>query len=326
MKVSVIIPVYNSEKYLKNCILSVINQTLKEIEIIIINDCSKDNSYEIIKNFAEKDKRIKIINKVKNLGYGINLNKAIKLAQAEYISIVESDDTIEKNMLEILVKYAQEGNYDFIKSDFYKVKNNKKFKKNLFKKQNTHHINNILKCPQLLTIQPSIWSAIYKKDFLYKNNISFNETQGASYQDTTFQFKCFYCANNFKLINIPLYNYKTDNPNSSTNTSDKVFEIINEFYTINSFFKPQNSDIAAFKLLFELRAYLWNYKRIKNKYNNIFLNEISDIFKNYDFNPFFNNDKIPLKEKIKAKMIINNSIIVKIIFKAYKTLVRTNGK
>ena len=98
-KISVLIPVYNAEQYLNKCIQSVISQSLKNIEIIIINDGSNDSSLEIIKSF--KDERIKLFNK-KNSGYGASLNLAINNAQGEYISILEADDFMHENMLETL--------------------------------------------------------------------------------------------------------------------------------------------------------------------------------------------------------------------------------
>ncbi len=325
-KISVIIPTYNSENYLEKCIESVVNQTLKEIEIIIINDCSQDNSLKIINKFAQKDKRIKIINNTKNLGYGKSVNLGIKNSNNDFISIVESDDSIEPNMLETLLKESTKQDYDIIKSDFNYIVKNKTIKANSFKNFNLNTSSNIFNNPEILTIKPSVWSAIYKKEFLNRNNIFFNETQKASFQDTSFQFKCFYFAKKYKLINKALYNYKTDNPSSSINSSDKVFELIDEFKTINNFFKPQTNEIASQKLLFELKAYLWNYKRIKNKYNKIFLKEVSKMFKEYDFKPFFKNKKIPLKEKIKAKLIIENSNLSLTIFSTYKFLSRKKWK
>ena len=97
IKLSVIIPVYNVEQYLGECLESVIKQTLKDIEIICVNDGSTDNSLEIIKKFARKDERIKIIDKP-NSGYGDSMNKGLETETGEYIGIVESDDFIEPDM------------------------------------------------------------------------------------------------------------------------------------------------------------------------------------------------------------------------------------
>ena len=117
-KVSVIIPVYNVEKYLAKCIESVINQTLTEIEIICVDDGSTDLCPKILDEYASKDKRIKVIHK-ENEGYGKTMNIGLDLAQGEYIGLVESDDYILPNMYEILYKKAKENDLDLIKSNFY---------------------------------------------------------------------------------------------------------------------------------------------------------------------------------------------------------------
>ncbi len=100
-KVSVIVPVYNGEKYLKECLDSILSQTLSDIEIICVNDGSTDGSYDILENYKLKDSRIKIINKP-NTGYGNSMNVGIQESQGEFIGIVESDDYVEPNMYELL--------------------------------------------------------------------------------------------------------------------------------------------------------------------------------------------------------------------------------
>ena len=99
-KISVIIPVYNVEKYLSRCLDSVCSQTFNDIEIICINDCSPDNSAEILQEYAEKDKRIRIINKEKNGGLSAARNSGFAVATGEYIYFLDSDDWIELDFLE----------------------------------------------------------------------------------------------------------------------------------------------------------------------------------------------------------------------------------
>ena len=109
-KVSVIIPVYNVEKYLEKCLKSVCSQTLRDIEIICVNDCSPDNSLEILQEYASKEERIKIINFEQNQGVSIARNEAIKVAQGEYIAFCDSDDTISLNFCEALYNKAKQDN------------------------------------------------------------------------------------------------------------------------------------------------------------------------------------------------------------------------
>src|SRR5574344_2160891 len=124
-KVSVIIPIYNVEKYLRQCLDSVVNQTLKDIEIICINDGSTDSTLSIIKEYATNDNRIKIIDK-KNSGYGDSMNQGLDMATGDYIGIVESDDFAELNMFDKLYNKAIENNLDLVRCQYfhYKTKEN----------------------------------------------------------------------------------------------------------------------------------------------------------------------------------------------------------
>ena len=118
-KVSILIPIYNVEKYLRQCLESVVNQTLEDIEIICINDGSTDSSPEIIREFASRDSRIKVIDK-QNTGYGHSMNQGLKAATGEYIGIVESDDFVELNMFESLYITAKNNGAEVVKSEYVK--------------------------------------------------------------------------------------------------------------------------------------------------------------------------------------------------------------
>ena len=122
IKVSIIVPVYNVEKYLPICIDSIICQTLREIEIICVDDGSTDNSSVILDQYAIKDERIKVVHK-KNGGYGKAVNIGMDLAQGEYVGIVDSDDYILPEMYEILYMNAKKNNLDMINSNFEGVRN-----------------------------------------------------------------------------------------------------------------------------------------------------------------------------------------------------------
>ena len=117
-KISVLVPIYNVEKYLRECLDSLLNQTLVDVEFILINDGSKDNSLEIMKEYQSKDARFKIIDK-ENTGYGSSMNKGLDLASGEYIGIVESDDFIKKRMFEDLYNIAVKNDADMVKSDYF---------------------------------------------------------------------------------------------------------------------------------------------------------------------------------------------------------------
>lgn len=286
-KVSILVPIYNVEKYLKQCLDSIINQTLKDIEIICINDGSTDNSSQILNTYTN-DKRIKIINK-ENSGYGASMNKGLKLATGEYIGIVESDDFIKPNMYEELYKLAKEKNLDIAKSDFYYyyTSTNQSRIAGKIKKTLTNKIFNVKNEPNILSIQPSIWSAIYKKELLQEHNIQFLETAGASYQDTSFSFKAFASAERIAFTSQEYLFYRQDNVNSSINSPNKIFCICEEWEEITRYINsnPKLKEIInQTKLSTQFNIYRWNVLRLAPSLRNIFIEKYQETFNQYLLN------------------------------------------
>lgn len=282
IKVSILVPICNVEKFLDKCLRSIVNQTLTDIEIICINDGSKDKSLEIIKNFAKDDERIVVIDKP-NSGYGDSMNKGMSIAKGEYVGIVESDDFINANMFDELFSLAKEYDADIVKSNYnlYWEKSN-----DVFKYYNNLRIENIIldrdiAKEKILWRAPSIWSAIYKRSFLLKNNIKFLSTPGASYQDTSFNFKIAALADRVVLTPAAYLNYRQDNSNSSVKiaTKEKVMMLHKEYDEIKSFVEQMNLDeLRQAYIVHRFRGNLWNYGRIKKElskeYFEIFAEEI----------------------------------------------------
>ena len=117
-KVTVVVPIYNVEKYLRQCLDSIVNQTLKDIEIICVDDGSTDSSPQIIQEYMDKDSRVKVITKP-NSGYGNSMNRGFDMAEGEYIGIVESDDYADPEMFEEMYNVASSNQLDVVKSGFY---------------------------------------------------------------------------------------------------------------------------------------------------------------------------------------------------------------
>ncbi len=217
-KVSIIIPIYNSEKYIHQCIDSVLNQTLKDIEIILMDDGSSDNSSSICDIYARKDKRIKVIHK-KNSGYGDNVNKGIQLATGEYIGIVEGDDFVEPDMYEKLYNNAHLNNTDITKCYFYFFNQfrKKQNKKHLFIKNSViepRHSFSVKEYPLILTYHASIWAAIYRRSFI--QNIKLPTTPRASYQDFPFVFEALLKAKNISIVPEYLIHYRCEKKQNSS--------------------------------------------------------------------------------------------------------------
>ena len=221
-KVSIIVPVYNVEKYLRQCLESVINQTLKEIEIICIDDGSPDNCGAIIDEYAQKDTRIVAIHK-ENGGYGSALNYGFSIAKGEYIGIVESDDWIAPNMYELLYNKAIETNSDIVKGTFYSVLDSandyKRINPNL-PKLSKYGCFTLTQHPEILNMHTSLWSAIYKKE-LIQNKIKVVEDI-KPYEDLLFATEAYVLAKSICVVQEPLYYYRCDAQNSTNNTVKKT--------------------------------------------------------------------------------------------------------
>ena len=278
LAVSILVPICNVEKFLDKCLKSIVEQSLKNIEIICINDGSTDNSLKIIEFYAQKDNRIKIINKA-NSGYGDSMNKGLAFAKGDYIGIVESDDFVDSNMFEVLYQYAQEYKADVVKSSFnFYWENPEKIVYNNSFDIDKVSINFVINKNKLIKSIPSIWAAIYKREWLINENIKFLDTPGASYQDTSFH-----------LVLLPeayLY-YRQDNPNSSVKLAgfDKVFALHRELDEIRIFIDKLNinnmEEILSYYYKMKLDKFMWNYGRIseedKNKYFNVLSKDIEKL-------------------------------------------------
>lgn len=263
---SILIPIYNVEKYLRQCLDSVVNQTLKEIEIICINDGSTDGSLEIIKEFAKNDDRIVIINK-KNSGYGDSMNQGLKKAKGEYIGIVESDDWIELDGMEKLLNAAREHHADVVKANYYKFRTQPDGSE---RAQPTSEISTLTVLTSdfdrrpLFRFAPAIWSAIYRRDFLTQNEINFLPTPGASYQDTSFNFKVWALAQDIVLLPAHFVHYRIDNVNSSINDPGKINFVVGEYAEIETFLTERGifEQFSGPMLMAKFRHYHWNFQRL----------------------------------------------------------------
>ena len=214
IKISVIIPVYNVEEYIEQCVESVVNQTLKEIEIIIVNDGTLDNSMKKIERFLS-DKRIIVINKG-NGGLSSARNAGLEIARGEYISFVDSDDFIEENMLKELYNGSERA--DIVFSNivlFDELTKKKKKRKNicdeLAKENKGYYFWRYM--------GTEVWNKIYKRAFLKKGNIKFVEN--ILYEDIPFGLYSLFLASKVKYINKYHYYYRVNRENSIMNMEHK---------------------------------------------------------------------------------------------------------
>lgn len=285
VKVSIVLPSLNVHQYIRECVESVKNQSLKEIEIICVDAGSNDGTLEIIEELACKDNRIKVIHSDKR-SYGYQMNIGMNAACGEYIGIVETDDYVPANMYEELYEIAKEKDLDFIKANFFRFtgegENISKALYELAGPKYTNRVINIVDEQECFNFTMNTWNGIYKKQFLIDYDIKHNETPGASYQDNGFWFQTFMYAKRGYFYNKPYYMNRRDNPGSSVYSKSKVYCICDEYERLwdiiqkNSYLKNNFRFIYA-KQCF--RAYKGNLNRISEEYREEFLAKFAEWFR-----------------------------------------------
>ena len=227
-KISIIVPIYNVEKYLKRCLDSIINQTYKNMEIILVNDGSKDDSLKICKEYTKKDKRIILIDQ-ENAGLSMARNNGIDKATGDYIGFVDSDDVISLYMYDYLIKSIKESNSDISLCLFKSFNKDIKFSNN-YKNISLGKENAIRELLIDRKIPSHANDKLFKKELF--NGIRF--PKGKKYEDIPVIYKLFLKANNISLVDTELYGYYlrddsiTGNYNIETNKD--FIEAVNKRY------------------------------------------------------------------------------------------------
>lgn len=282
-KVSIIVPAYNVEPYLVECMESITRQTLEDIEIICINDGSTDGTLKILKSYAEKDPRIVLIDK-ENGGYGIGMNIGLSVATGEYIGIVEPDDFVPVNMFGDLYEIAKANDLDFVKADFYRFERasngdmfltyNHLDRKNLY----YNKVFDPSHTPEAIRFIMNTWSGIYRKAFLDEYHIRHNETPGASFQDNGFWFQTFAFAKRGMIIDKPYYMNRRDNPNSSVKNVQKIYCINAEYDHIRDVLMQYPETWERFKTYYTLKRFhnsVATLRRISNEFKKDYVERFS---------------------------------------------------
>lgn len=265
-KVSLLVPIYNVERYLKDCLESARTQTLEEIEIICVNDGSTDGSRAIIEEFAAVDSRFRVIDK-ENSGYGASMNRGLEEARGEFVGILESDDFLDPDALEVLYGLARDADAEVAKADFYLHWSQPEPRDERFGwvEAETAGVVDPRDCQEVFFRKPSIWSALYRRSFLKQNDIRFLETPGASYQDSAFNFKVWACARHVVLVDEAFLHYRQDNESSSVNAPGKVFCVCDEYDEMLRYVEERRLDAGFFlPVLAKMRydSYMWNFDRL----------------------------------------------------------------
>lgn len=236
-KVSVIVPVYNVEKYLRQCLDSLVNQTLTDIEIICINDGSTDGSLSILEDYASKDERIKVISQ-ENQGQGAARNRGIELSSGEYIGFVDPDDWVEYGMFENLYKAAKVHNADLAEamySEYYEYSGMTKVRKSPVKLPQDKTFDwKINKDYLFKSSILAVWNKIYKRNFIDRHNIKFSNAKLA--EDHMFTFKSKILAGKILFINKPFYNYRVRRDSAVNSVSAETLRVVDILREVTGFF------------------------------------------------------------------------------------------
>ncbi len=230
-KISVIVPVYNVEKFLPRCVESILMQTLDDLEIICIDDGSMDESGRILDGYAVQDERLRVVHQ-ENRGYGAAMNTGLAMAEGEYIGIVESDDCILPEMYQTLYQAAVEDDLELVKSDAFYWIESVGYMRKIHDDRLERYYDRVL-CDadrnRFFDFYMNIWTGIYKREYLELYGIRFHESPGASYQDNGFWIQSLLYCRKAKWLSDAFYLYRQDNPAASVRDQSKSMVMTREY-------------------------------------------------------------------------------------------------
>ena len=321
-KLSIIVPVYGVEKYIDKCLNSLVKQSLKEIEIIVVNDGTKDNSQKIIDKYVKKyPDKIKSYIK-ENGGQGSARNYGLEKANGEYIGYVDSDDFVEKDMYKKLYNKAKENNYDIVVCGNYNVSEDYQ-NKNIDTFINNYNTD----LENIFFGKMAVWNKIYKRDILIKNKLEFKEK--VWYEDLAFTLKAIMNSNTFAFIDEPLYDYLIREGSTMNNSNvQRNLEILDAFNDILSYIKHNKKEEYFSKIEFLAIDHIYISAivrvlkaeaddKVKRETINKLIDYMNKKFPNYKNNKYINT--LSKNRKISYKLInIKMYGLINLIFKVKK--------
>lgn|GEM_PF-1020669 len=271
IKISVIVPVYNpEEKWLRQAIASILNQTLHDIEVILVDDGSTDNFPQICDDYALKDSRISVIHQ-DNRGLGCARNSGLKAASGKYVLYVDADDWIERNACEILYRKAEKDDLDVLffgvtgfdeqKKESHIYDDFSQLPPSVFQKTLCWQDDEVSN--HLFRINQTAWSKLFRRDFLIRNNLFFRES--LQFEDSEFFYRFVFKADKLGFIPDCLYCYRQNVPNSIMGGRDRRhFDVL----TVADFIKAALQENGVFEQ-FEIQYYNWKYPVVNRRYQDI---------------------------------------------------------
>lgn len=319
-KVSIIVPIYNVEKYLHRCIDSLRNQTFQDIEIILVDDESPDNCPQMCDDYAKVDTRIKVVHK-KNGGLGYARNSGLEVAKGDYVAFVDSDDYVELDMIDKLYQECVSNRLDVIFADFY-VDGNSGFKKSpsfeklydapkLLEELRLDMIGSEPEFPSCSKIQYSVWRGLYSLKLINENKLQFPSEREYISEDIVFNLDFLKLAKRAKVLPLKFYHYCFNGTSLTHSYREDRWEkqvfLLKYLYThITDFTNQEEFKLRIGRTAFayckiaitqELRRNISSYDKVK---------AINTIINTQDFLNFINNypiRRLPLKWKMFAYLV-----------------------
>ena len=231
MKVSVIVPVYKVEQYLSKCLNSLVKQELEDIEIIVVNDGSPDNSQLIIDKYKKNYPNIRSFIK-DNSGLSDTRNMGIKYATGEYIAFLDSDDSVRLDMYKRMYEKAKEKDYDIVCCDVKYVYSDHEVNVKTDPKEDTTNIKNVF-----INLYPAVCTKIFKRDLIVNNNMSFKS--GVWYEDVEFMYRLLPYVKSIGVIHEPFYEYLQREKSITNSVSPKFYDYINNMNGVVDYYKEK---------------------------------------------------------------------------------------
>ena len=285
-QISVVVPVYNVEKYLRECLDSLANQTFEDFEVICVNDGSDDSSPDILEEYASEDERFKIVSQ-ENKGLSGARNTGMNYIKGRYLLFLDSDDWLELNALELLYNHANALNSEMVIFPYrYFNQETKQYEENDFTKLNMFDSSvdnknfNYKNIPETVFRIPHESIKLYDVKTLKKLAVKFPE--GLNYEDAYFFYKIFFKLNKVSIIRTPIYNYRIRNDSICTTGTEKSFDIFKILTSIKYFLK-EDEIYESFKdefILFTVINLKFVYLRLDERFRDRYLEKIK---KNYEF-------------------------------------------
>ena len=286
--ISIIVPIYNAEKTIERCLNSLLSQTKKELEFILINDGSTDETEKIIKNFS--DKRIKYF-KNKNQGIGKSRNFGLAQATAKYILFVDSDDYIAKDMCEKLFEKCENNNLDICVCDYYKEFEDSSKEKVFL---GDFSISSLKENPDILTEHLNPWAKLYNRKMLIDNKIKFVEN--LKYEDAPFVIEAFCCAKRIGKVNEFLSYYLVHNNSETAIRDERCFDILKivakiRKYTKDKTYLKEKIDKLTVRIItnYTIQQRMQTDKKLARKFIDEAFTYLKKEIPNYKNNKYYEN-------------------------------------